>query len=77
MNTKEYYSQKELIDFKLTPLKERALCFRFAKLVREGKLVIGVNLFRNGKSWAIHKSMIPQFQYQSILDLELFQNYTL
>lgn len=68
--SKEFYSLTELLTQNLVPLKTRQLQVRFKKLVSDKILVYGVNLFRDGSSWQIHKSAIPLFEYKAIMKLK-------
>lgn len=67
---KEYYSLIELIDLNMTPLKKRALSTRFSKLLKNGTLIYGENLHRTGSSWQIHYTLIPMFNYHSLMKLQ-------
>lgn len=67
---KKYYSLIELYNLNLTPLKKRALSTRFAKLLKNGSLIHGQNLYRAGSSWQIHYTLIPMFNYHCILKLQ-------
>jgi len=66
---KEFYSLTELLIHKLVPLKSKQLHVRFKKLVSEEILVYGVNLFKEGSSWQIHHSIIPYFNYASVMKM--------
>lgn len=67
---KEYYSLTEMLELNLTPLRQRSLSNRFAKLLSSGQLTYGVNLHRTGSSWQIHHSAVPLFNYHSVMKLK-------
>lgn len=64
---KQYYSLSDLLKLDLTPLKKRALQYRFNRLLKEQKLIYGKNLFRTGRKWQIHYSAISLFNYHSLM----------
>lgn len=70
----EFYSITELLSENLVPLKSRQLHIRFKKLIKDGILVYGVNLFKKGSAWQIHHSIIPYFEYEAILNNSQLHN---
>ena len=70
----EFYSLTELLSKNLVPLKSRQLHIRFKKLIKDGILVYGDNLFKKGSAWQIHHSVIPYFEYDAVLKNSLLNN---
>lgn len=63
---KDYYSLTEMLKLNLVHLKQKQLSVRFNKLLKSGKLIYGVNLYRDGPSWQLHTSTFHLFSYRYI-----------